>query len=162
MHRVIGIITDAKDAEEADTKARAYLDQELDNNASWLDWYQGVKESGRWSLKESPDKPVELTTDFAKQKCRSFIEAAQRDFNEWYQTARQSLEKNGFANLEETCSYFRIACSGMSVWLFDDTDYSKSYIRDFEMLDKIINHSMQSGPKVKGKLLWLCLLDTHN
>ena len=157
MHRVVGIIACGESSKDADEEARGYLDAALNNNANWIDWYQGVKESNRWDLKESPDKPILLSKKIAVDKCKALIIAGQRDFNEWYLTASQLLEKNGLTDLEDTCSHFRIACGGMSVWLFDATEYSGGYLRDFELFEKVKNHAVKNNNK-----LWLCLYDTHN
>ena len=56
MHRVVGIIAEGDTPATARENATVFLDTEAEYG-SWIDWYQGVKESDRWDLKSFPDKP---------------------------------------------------------------------------------------------------------
>ena len=165
MHRVVGVIVQATTKEKAYTQGMAFLEDEVQRGSNWIDWYQGVRKSGRWDLNEFPDKPILLTSVKAKNRINGFIESAQRDFNEWYLKGSQSLEKNGLIDLETTCSYFRIASGGMSVWLFDATPYSGGggYIRDHENLKALIDSAtISTEHEQHGEKLWMCCYDTHN
>lgn len=162
MHRVVGVIVQATTKGKAYTQGTDFLEGEVQRGSNWIDWYQGVRKSGRWDLNEFPDKPILLTSVKAQSRIEDFIESAQRDFNEWYLKGSQSLEKNGLVDLETTCSYFRIASGPMSVWLFDATNYSGGgYVRDFEML-KGIKDELKSEKLETDEKLWLCCYDTHN
>ena len=61
MHRVVGIIVESDTPVEARSNAIEFLDAESEND-TWIDWYQGVKKSGRWDLKQFPDEPVLLSS----------------------------------------------------------------------------------------------------
>ena len=60
MHRVVGIIAEGNTAEEVRDEAEKILNDSMDGHIQhqFLDWYQGVKESGRWDLEENPDEPI--------------------------------------------------------------------------------------------------------
>ena len=57
MHKPIGILAEGDHKIAAQVNCTEFLDDESDKG-QWADWYQGVKESGRWDLKEYPDDPI--------------------------------------------------------------------------------------------------------
>lgn len=157
MHRVVGIIAEGDTPATARENATVFLDTEAEYG-SWIDWYQGVKESDRWDLKSFPDKPILLTSLTANTLCKKLIKNSQNDFDEWFKLGVAHLKEHGKKHLENTCVNFRLAAGGNSCWLFDCTGWGGgSYVRDHEGLSELKKYL-----KKENKKAYLCLFDTHN
>ena len=157
MHRVVGIIAEGDSSDEARSNAAEFLDNECERS-TWIDWWQGVKESQRWDLKHFPDKPILLTSITSNTLCKNLIKNAQNDFDRWFNRGLEELKVQGKKNLDNTCSNFRLASGGSSCWLFDYTSWGGgAYIRDYEELARLKKYM-----KKEKKKAYLCLFDTHN
>ena len=157
MHRVIGIIAEGDTSSDASASAEEFLNLETEHGM-WIDWWQGVKESGRWDLKSFPDKPILLASITANTICKKLIKNAQTDFDEWFNKGIAELKLQGKKNLDNTCVNFRLASGGMSCWLWDNTTFGcGSYLRDHEELARLKKYL-----KKESKRSYLCLFDTHN
>ena len=161
MHRVVGIIAEGNTAEEVRDEAEKFLNDSMDGHIQhqFLDWYQGVKESGRWDLEENPDEPIFLSSPEAVKICSRLLRQARDDFDYWYKKGQEAL--NGEEDDDDFGSmyvYFSLAGGSHTCWLFDYSSYSRGAdIRDQRMLDKVIKNADSTTPP-----LYLCLFDTHN
>ena len=157
MHRVVGIIVEGSTSDEAVSNATEFLNNESERR-EWIDWWQGVKESGRWDVKQFPDEPIQLTSITSNTLCKKLIKNSHDDFDEWFKKGLAELKEQGKKNLESTCGYFRLASGGSSCWLFDYTSWGGgTYLRDHEELDRLKKYL-----KKEKKRAYLCLFDTHN
>ena len=157
MHRVVGVIAEGDSSDEARSNAAEFLGYETERG-TWIDWWQGVKESERWDLKTFPDKPILLTSITANTLCKKLIKNAQDDFDNWFKKGLVELKEQGKKNLENTCINFRLASGGSSCWLFDYTGWGGgTYLRDHEELARLKKYLKKDNKKA-----YLCLFDTHN
>ena len=157
MHRVVGIITEGNTPKEARSNAIEFLDSET-NHGEWVDWYQGVKESGRWDVKQFPDEPIQLTSITANTLCKKLIKNSHADFDLWFKKGLDGLKEQGKKNLESTCGYFRLASGSNACWLFDYTSWSGGgNVRDSEGLARLRQYLRHEKKKA-----YVCLFDTHN
>lgn len=165
MHKPIGILAEGDTKLSVGANCTEFLDDESDKG-QWVDWYQGVKDSGRWDVKEYPDDPI-LIIDQGEERwdnkipndlVRKFIKFSQDDFKYWYDMGKENLEKKGMADLGHTSDYFSLCGSKSGCWLFDNSGYSGGEgIRDKNMFDTIKDYMIKQTPKK----YWLCLYDVH-
>ena len=166
MHKPIGILAEGDTKFLVGNNCTEFLDDESDKG-QWVDWYQGVKDSGRWDVKEYRDDPI-LIIDQGEERwdnkipndlVRKFIEFSQDDFKYWHKMGTENLNSGNWQeNLGSTASYFALSGGKGGCWLFDNTGYSGGEgIRDKQELERIKKWMLSRT----DKKYWLCLYDVH-
>jgi hypothetical protein len=165
LHKPIGILAEGDTKFLVGNNCTEFLEDESEKG-QWIDWFQGVKESGRWDVKEYPNDPI-LIIDQGEERwdnmipndlVRKFIEFSQEDFKQWHKLGTENLKNKKMEDLGNTAMYFSLSGSKSGCWLFDNTGYSGGEgIRDKQFFEKAKNWMLEQT----DKKYWLCLYDIH-
>ena len=164
VHKPIFIIVTGEDYVEAKIEAISFLRENTGENRQYFDWYQGIKESGRWQESYSYfDTPRLMDDKHTKRQLNKMIKSQEEYVLEWIKTGNEEL-LNRFDNkgkevkpLGSILVNFHIASSDSSMHIFDNSGYSGGSA----VVDKAtLQYTLKWAKKEKIKL-WLVGFDVH-
>ena len=152
MHKPIFILTDSEKQDECNL----FIESHLMKGDSEIDWYQGIKESGRWNPEYSYfDKAKPLVDPKSMGIITKFLKSQKVEILDWLKKGNKEL-KEGKENLSWILSNFSIASGYSPIHIFDNTGYSDGAVIDKTDFDNILKWNNKNKTK-----LYLKGFDVH-
>ena len=166
MHKPIFFIVMAEHEEVAKELAERHIQERLiDLSGTWgtggssYDWYQGIKESGRWPEYEDYDRPIKISMN-TKALLRKLIRLTQTEYRYWKKEADKVYSESKFDG--PAAIFYHAIGNPINHFLFDLTDYSMgSAISSNASLDKLDEYLSKQQCDDPTRPAWLVGFDIH-
>jgi len=142
MHRPLFFIICTDDENEAYNMAIEKLDSLTESYE--IDWYQGIKESKRWSELEQYES---VDFDKVKTELERLVKSTEKESKKWIMQGIKEFEKN---MLNDALTSFRLATSSTSSYVFDLSDWSYDFVHTLDDLNKVIKYIENKKTMVVG------------
>ena len=132
MHKPLFFIGHGEDLH---LQASSCLDERL-HPASSIDWYQGIKDSGRWSEEYLRFDKIQ---DFESSEkiLRRLLDQSEKSSKDWIQKGIEKLD----SDFESALIDFHIGASDSPCHIFDLTNWGYDFVHSNKGLDEIVKYA---------------------